>query len=178
MSYVHFSLVLPVNENLLVELEERKKRLKQEREEEALAGKTSAEKDRKELAKALDKQIRATRCVYKDFKTFLGEFVVKVAPDREEGSRLAHLMQDLYLTFCDDVSYSLHLMLARPVSVFSLSSPGSRYVRPPVPPGLRRQRARRGPPPRPRHHREAPGQGQEGRDQARKLHRVKQKGGD
>ena len=106
MSYVHYALVLPVNENLLVELEERKKRLKQEREEEALAGKTSAEKDRKELAKALDKQIRATRCVYKDFKTFLGEFVVKVAPDREEGSRLAHLMQDLYLTFCDDVSYS------------------------------------------------------------------------
>ncbi len=87
-----------MNENLIVELQEKKKELLEKRGEQSGGSDKAAEK---EAGKDLDKRIRATKLVYKEIKSFLGQFLVDVAPCSQEVSRLAHLLQDLYSSFTD-----------------------------------------------------------------------------
>ncbi len=85
----------------MLELEDRKREYRRQREEDVLAQRDGNSEQQQQ--EPLDARIRATRLVYKELKTFLGEMLVRVAPEdaQSERSRLAHLLQDLYSAFCD-----------------------------------------------------------------------------
>lgn len=96
--------LFPVNENLSVELEERRDDYKQRKLDENCDPnkKASSAKESSSLAREIrdaDQRIRATKLAYTEFKRFLGEFLPKVAPHPTEGSRLARLLQSLWNVF-------------------------------------------------------------------------------
>jgi len=111
------------NECLILDIEERKKKMRKEAEEEGAAlrernrtaGQSDADRggdgqleELQKTADELDQKIRATKIVYKEMKHFLGEFLVRAAPGKEHGSVLASLMQDLYSAFVDKGALGEH----------------------------------------------------------------------